>query len=224
METSLIYSQPELDKPLRQGELLSNVVQYIPSISEDSSIEKPKIRSLTQELSIIVTQSCDLERDHEARQKLPSLQEEWNQVQEKRIFKTPDEIKELQKDIQKEKSKLLNSVILCYISEAKFVRKLPSVNSEAWNLIKSNRSNRYHFLEMVPDDCDLLLSGTEELTADFKNVFGIHSVLLHQQIEQTQAKRRTRLVSPYLEHFSHRFYSFHSQVALPEAHKSVRGG
>ena len=98
------------------------------------------------------------------------------------------------------------------------------MNSKEWNLVKSHRHERFYFFEKIPSECDLEQEGLPELTADFKKVFGIDSATLYRQIELGTAKRRTVLASPYLEHFSRRYYCFQGRVALPSQYESEREG
>ena len=181
--------QPSLkNTSLRQGELLSNLIQYSPVASEISSEGGDlAFEQIIHPYAIVVTQDCDLDWDYRARQSDNS-----------------------------QPSKLLNSIILCEISTAEEVRK-PSenMNSKEWKLVESHRHERFYFFEKIPLECELEQIGLPELTADFKKVFGIDSATLYRQIEIGITQRRAVLSSPYLEHFSRRYYSFHGRVALP---------
>ncbi|WP_421658005.1 hypothetical protein [Leptothermofonsia sp. ETS-13] len=78
------------------------------------------------------------------------------------------------------------------------------------------------FFEKIPPECEMEQEGLPELIADFKRVFGIDAATLYRQIELGMVKRRTTLASPYLEHFSKRYHSFHGRVALPFQYESER--
>ncbi|MCU0550128.1 MAG: hypothetical protein MUC48_12330 [Leptolyngbya sp. Prado105] len=192
-----IYQPSIKGSSLRQGEILTNVVQYNPVVSELSrEVEELSFKQVIHPYAIVVTQDCDLDWDYRARQngaaQLP---------------------------------KLLNSVILCEISTAREVRDITDktvMNSTEWNAVKSHRHERFYFFEKVPVECELEERGLPELTADFKKAFGIDSATLYHQIEIGVAQRRAILASPYLEHFSRRYYSFHSRVALPSQYESER--
>lgn len=124
-----------------------------------------------------------------------------------------------------QQSKLLNSVILCEISTAREIRDTADdMNSAAWKLVVSHRHERYYFFEKIPPECEVEQEGLPELTADFKRVFGIDASTLYRQMELGMVKRRAILASPYLEHFSRRYHSFHSRVALPFQYESEREG
>ena len=113
-------------------------------------------------------------------------------------------------------------MILCEITVAREIRK--DVNRKEWELVESHRHERYYFFEQVPDVCELEKQGLPELTADFKKIFGIDAATLYRQLEIKIAQRRTILSSPYLEHFSRRYNSFHGRVALPSQYESQKEG
>jgi hypothetical protein len=88
------------------------------------------------------------------------------------------------------------------------------INSTLWKPIKNNKDERYHFLEKVSSEVDVLEKGLPELAIDFKRYFTIPTEEVYVRLE-FDAACRCRLVSPYLEHLSGRFYAFQSRVALP---------
>lgn len=197
MAESTIYKVSQPCEPLRQGEILTDLTQYIPNIngSSSKSIEVEEDLSFTiisHSYSIIVTQDCDLDWDYKAR------------------------------NGEEKPSKLLNSIILCELDEASKVREIPDINRKIWELVASNRHERYHFFQKVDSSLDLKEVGLPELTADFKKVFGINAKVLYALINKGEVKRRTHLSSPYLEHFSKRYHSFHERVALPFPHESEK--
>ncbi|MBE9009130.1 hypothetical protein IQ250_02800 [Pseudanabaenaceae cyanobacterium LEGE 13415] len=194
MRKQAIYQPSIKDTSLRQGEILTNVVQYNPVASELSlESEELTFEPVIHPYAIVVTQDCDLDWDYNARQNDAA-----------------------------QPSKLLNSVVLCEIATAQEVRNSAGMNSGEWNLVKTQRHERFYFFERIPGECELEQEGLPELTADFKRIFGIDSATLYRQIELGIAKRRAVLASPYLEHFSRRYHSFHGRVALPSQYESER--
>lgn len=198
MRKQAIY-QPSIENAsLRQGEILTDVVQYNPVASELSrESEELSFEPVIHPYAIIVTQDCDLDWDYRARQSGNA-----------------------------QLSKLLNSVILCEIATAREVRDIADkniMNSKEWDLVKSQRHERFYFFERIPVEGELEQVGLPELTADFKKVFGINAATLYRQLELGIAKRRAVLSSPYLEHFSRRYHSFHGRVALPSQYESEQG-
>jgi hypothetical protein len=181
---------------LRQGEILTGVIQYKPVINQLSKqTEELSFETIIHPYAIIVTQDCDLDWDYRAR-----------------------------KSAETKSAKLLNSVILCEIATAQEVRdtKDESMNRKVWELITSHRHERYYFFEKIPSESEGEKEGLPELTADFKKVFGIDAATLYSQIKIGVVKRRTTLISPYSEHFSRRYHSFHERVALPSQYESER--
>jgi hypothetical protein len=198
MRKQQIYQPSVKNTSLRQGEILTNVVQYRPTINASSQLsEDISFDVIVHPYAIVITQDCDLDWDYRARQ-----------------------------EARGQSSKLLNSVILCEIDTAKGVRAIADkglMNSKEWNLVENHRHERFYFFEKIPVECELEQVGLPELTADFKKIFGIDSANLYHQINLDNAKRRALLTSPYLEHFSRRYYSFHGRVALPAQYESDRG-
>jgi hypothetical protein len=165
--------QPSIKKSsLRQGEILTNVVQYCPVVT-DISDQEVSFTRIIHPYAIVVTQDCDLDWDYRAMAK-GSGQE----------------------------TKLLNSVILCVIDTAEAIRGIEDkdiMNSKEWNLVKNHRHERYYFFERIPVECELQQRGLPELTADFKRVFGITSEDLNHQIELNIAILRTLFGSGWRE-------------------------
>jgi hypothetical protein len=197
MEERAIYRSSDESLSLRQGEILTGVIQYKPVMDELSQHgQELSFETVLHPYVIVITQDCDLDWDYKARNSREILQP----------------------------SKLLNSVILCEIAEARGIRDAAdnNMNSKEWKLVESHRHERFYFFEKIPPECEVEQEGLPELTADFKKIFGIDVATLYRQIELGMVKRRTVLISPYLEHFSRRYYSFHSRVALPFQYESER--
>lgn len=202
MAKRVIYQRvPKLKKnkiALRQGEILTGIIQYKPVTNQLlKQAQELSFETIIHPYSIVITQDCDLDWDYQAR-KSPEPQLE----------------------------KLLNSVILCEVATAQEVRDIRDkqvMNSKEWDRVVSHRHERYYFFEEIPSECEGEKEGLPELTADFKKVFGIDAATLYRQIEIGIVKRRTTLISPYLEHFSRRYHSFHDRVALPFRYESEKG-
>ncbi len=201
MKKQAIYHPSTRNTPFRQGEILTNVIQYNLVAHEISKEQIENETSLplnriVHPYAIIVTQDCDLDWDDRAR-----------------------------KGDTAQPSKLLNSIILCEITTAQEVRNISDknlMNSREWELVKAQRHERFYFFQSVDVECELEQKGLPELTADFKKVFAVDSATLYRQIEIDIAKRRAVLSSPYLEHFSRRYNSFHGRVALPFQYESAK--
>lgn len=119
-----------------------------------------------------------------------------------------------------EKHKKTENILLCGLYTAQEIRYGPGMNSTIWNKVKINKDERYHFLEAIPAANDLPGEGLPEMTIDFKKVFTMPTDQLYFFINSGICKRRTVLISPYLEHLSHRYGNYISRVALPVDHLS----
>ncbi|MGB3519189.1 MAG: hypothetical protein WBA43_22240 [Elainellaceae cyanobacterium] len=195
MEERAIYQASDKNSSLRQGEILTGVVQYNPIINEiPSEFQELSFTPIIHPYTIVITQDCDLDWDYKARGN------------------------------DNKSAKLLNSIILCEIDTAESIRNTDGINRKEWELVAAHRHERFYFFEKISPKCELEKEGLPELTADFKKVFGIASETLYRQIELGMVKRRVLLTSPYLEHFSKRYHSFHGRVALPCQYESEREG
>ena len=181
---------------LRQGEILSNLKQFKLNL-ESLHSGKPLAEPIIHPFAIVVTQDCDAEQDFKKRQ-----------------------VSDLISD------KIIPSILFCEIVAAEQLRnrdkdnKVKEINSTIWGQVKINKNERYHFLESVSAKSDILGGGLPELTLDFKRYFTIPTEEVYYRLEIGEAKRRCRLVSPYLEHLTSRFNYFQSRIALPEDHTS----
>ncbi|KAM3094949.1 hypothetical protein ACKFKF_26210 [Phormidesmis sp. 146-12] len=198
MEERAIYQALDKGSSLRQGEILTGVTQYNPVIDEIpkefQNFQELAFTPIMHPYAIVITQDCDLDWDYKAR------------------------------GISDNPAKLLNSIVLCEIGTAETIRSTDGMNRKEWELVVAHRHERFYFFEKAPLECEMEEEGLPELTADFKKVFGIDVATLYRQIELGIVKRRTVLASPYLEHFSRRYHSFHGRVALPFQYESEREG
>lgn len=188
-----VYAPSLWDKltPLRQGEILTDLVQL--QIAPDSLPDEasPVILRKVHPYALVLTQDCDLEQDFRAREKRPVS------------------------------DKLLPSILFCEVATAEelFGRVKP-LGSKAWERIRINKDERYHFLQKVEPVDDVRGQGLPELGVDFKRYFTIAPEEVYWRVQQRHCRRRCVLQSPYLEHLSSRFAYFLSRVALPEDHVS----
>ncbi len=187
---------PSTDGALRQGEILTNLKQFKLNI-ESIRLGKPLAEPIIHPFAIIMTQDCDCEQDFKPRN---------------------DGIVS---------ASTIPSILFCEIVEAESLRNRDKgkskidINSEVWKQVRINKNERYHFLEAIPNTADILGDGLPELALDFKRYFTIPTDEVYYRIEIGEAKRRCRLVSPYLEHLTSRFNYFQSRIALPEDHTSI---
>ena len=194
------YAKSEPESALRQGELLSNVIETVADI--DSQSESPgSFREISHPFAFIVSQDCDLDLDfahtangHSESRSVPTV-----------LFCEAMGAKaSAQQIVDSERSRDTN-------------------RSRIWARVKVNKDERYHFFEKIGTAQDLQAQEIDELVVDFKRYFTVPTGELYARISLGETKRRCRLVSPYLEHLSSRFAFYLSRVALPEDYYSERG-
>jgi len=191
-----IYERSPADGSLQQGDVLSVLHHQFLNL-EGLQAGQLVVDEVERAYVIVVSQSCDLEWDYEAR----------------RLAGEPD--------------KFLPSIMLCDALTAEEVRSRKSLkgevinNSKLWDPLRKNKDERFHFFEAVPRGEDADGVGIPELVVDFKRYFSMPTTELYWKLAQDGTKRRTRLKVPYLEHFASRFFQYQSRVATPRQHLSV---
>lgn len=175
---------------LRQGEILSGLIQSHLNVSSLELADGPKVDYRMHPYAIVMAQDCDLTQDFQVRgQNFHS-------------------------------DKLIPSVLFCEAVTAEVLKGRADINSNIWKRIRQNKDERYQFLESVPVEADWLGVGVPELGLDFKRYFSVPTDEVYYWLKH-ETKRRCKLVSPYVEHLSARFFYFHSRVALPAEHRSL---
>ncbi len=195
-KTAIQKYLPSPSGALRQGEILSNLKQFKLNL-ESLRSGKPLAEPIIHPFAIVVTQDCDSEQDFKKRQASDLISD-----------------------------KIIPSILFCEVVVAEQLRnrdkdnKVKEINSTVWGQVKINKNERYHFLESVPAELNVLGEGLPELTLDFKRYFTIPTEEVYYRLEIKEAQRCCRLVSPYLEHLTSRFNYFQYRIALPEDHTS----
>lgn len=193
------YARSEIDSPLRQGEIISNLIQTRLKAENHPPGELDIFDYERHPYLIVVTQDCDLEQDFKARHG------------------------------DGKPHRLLPNVLLCMVHTAEDLVHHPDQStifksSTVRNNFLTNKDERYHFLQAVRPEEDARGEGLPELGVEFKSYLTIPIEELYWRITvaegSNRAQRRCRLVSPYLEHFTVRFHFYQTRVALPEDHTS----
>lgn len=124
-KTAVQKYAPSTAGALRQGEILTNLIQFRLNI-ESLRLGKPKVDPITHPFAIIITQDCDCEQDYKPRKDgivspatIPSIL--FCEVVEAESLRNRD----------KGKPKI-------------------DINSEVWKQVRINKNERYHFLEAIP--------------------------------------------------------------------------
>ena len=188
-----IYEKAPSSGPLRQGEIAGNLLQITVAVDTIGS-DEIAVTPVVHPYAIVVSQDCDLEWDWDRR-------------------KSEDERDGIA-------AKLMSSVLFCEVETAEVARNSPGINSNAWNLIRTDRDIRYEFLQRVEPNCDLLSKGLPELVVDFKRYFAIPVDEVYARFEMCELQRRCCFRAPYLQHLATRFYYYQYRVALPSPHYS----
>ncbi len=116
----------------------------------------------------------------------------------------------------------LPNILFCEVGHADAMRKARGVTSRAWELFRANKHERFHYLRELKKTDDLQGEGLPVLGIDFRRYFTVPTDEVYLRLHG-EAKRRSRLESPYREHLATRFCYFQLRVGLPEDHY-VKGG
>ena len=175
---------------LRQGEMLTNLIQIHLDL-QTIGLPEPRVTPRRHEYALVLSQDCDLDLDFKARGGTISPEKQ-----------SP-------------------SVLFCEVITAQELRFGPGgMNSTIWSNVRTNKHERYQFLQKVDPAEDALGKRLPELGIDFKRYFTIPVDEVYHRIELGEAQRRCVLNSPYLEHLCCRFANYLSRVALPLDHLS----
>jgi len=196
-----VFSPSPTDGVLRQGEIVSEVIQV--HVRADSLAQNAADLDLEEKVhpyALILTQACDLNWDYDARNNDPTANEQ--------------SVEEKARAEKKRQGKLVPNVLLCELSTADSLR-LRLADAGLLTRIRANREERFQCLPAVSPKCDLAGGGLPELIADFKRVFSIPTDELYLRLNLGM-RRRTLLDTPFLQHLSARFGYYCLRVALPE--------
>ena len=187
-----IYIAASPGGPLRQGEILSSVEQYLVKVNSRGAEQPVDVTKKSHPFSVVLTQDCDLAQDFTGRES------------------------EIQSRLT------IPNVILCEVDLAENLKGDPdriASGSEMWKRIRQNQIDRFQYLHAIAPEVDALDQGIAALLVDFKRTFTLPTDGLYEQLQRI-AKRRAILSSPYREHLSSRHSHFMSRVALPLDHHS----
>lgn len=206
---SNIYQRSSRVSPLRQCEIISNLIEVRLASSNPKIRQGPRIDVRRHQFAMVVSQDCDLEQDYKVRNSKESTVSE---------------------------DKKLPSILFCELIDVATLVSRSGIGSKDWKSIQQNKNERYQFLEKVPLECDAMKTGIGEMAMDFKRYFTVpaddtysqlsnirwhkHLGLVDENARMNKAHRRCIMFSPYLEQVSTRFSYFQSRIALPVDHQS----
>lgn len=186
---------------LRQGEILSNVVQ-VSVLPESVDTALPKVKRVPHDYAIVITPECDLDWDFKAQQGNESQGKLIPNILLCAVVFASDIAKRINEDRPLSK---------------RFETRTP------WERTTQNKEERYHFLEKIDSTQDLEGEGIRSLGIDFKDFFTLPTDFLYSSIDRGLTRRRCRLIRPYNDHLNSRFAYFQSRIGLPEDHQYARG-
>lgn len=206
---ALAYLQSPLEGPVRQAEILGNLVEFRPrrvTWGVDGAVNGIDWEGQPRALAVVMTQDCDLEQDYNLR--------------------FPNESEPLGENEVEQHPNALQAITLC---EAHNIDELASRLPESYGraekrLARKNQYERYHCLdEGMPLEGDSIPG----LVLDLRTPFAMPAAILYGQLEDdgSPGKRVGIIPEVYSHDLMHRFYSYHARVALPlsEAHTSAPG-
>jgi hypothetical protein len=198
--------------PLGECEMLSELQRITLEPADIGAGEGVRLNEVTYPYAMILSQDCDLEWDQTARRHIESAGAPPAIGQARIDWDRAD------KDAR---TKLMEGVLICVAEEESVVRVTSALPSKQWQFAESNQHERYHFLRPCAPDVDLEGVGLPQLVLDFKRYFTIPPEELRRRCALSEAtpgraRRRSVLVSPFLEDVSTRFYRFQARVALPD--------
>ncbi len=163
-------------------------------------------------LSIVLTGGCDLAQDFKIRtEDLPEL--------EARIANT-NNASALLTEQKKLQRKLVPNVLFARVFLADDVR--PELTDQ-WNGIRDNNHARYQYLCEALTNEDAMGEGLEPLVIDFQRLFMVPTNEVYVRLKMETTRRRTCLLSPFVEELTHRFASYLSRVVLEKTHWEMTG-
>jgi hypothetical protein len=196
-----IYIKHNGDR-IYQGDILRDFKYQDRVFIEDNKI---KIQERNIPYLIVLTQDCDLEWDfnnHKENEKAAVLQPEKAQD------KTKEKINQ---------DKFLQSILICPAYLAEKVRlgthleemdlTMEKLNSDRWNLVKTNQNSRYYFLD---NESNLQIP---DLVIDFKHYYSIPRDMLYKEIKKHYINSINEL---FRECLSQRFAFYLSRIGLPK--------
>lgn len=201
---SPFYRPSELSGPLRQGEILTNVVQMTLAPGFQLSDEDATIKPFVYPMAIIVSQDCDLDVD----------------LLSRRTIENEAEKRDDKEFIDYWQSKQLSQVLFCTVyTKAQGKAAIKKEDGNSWDRLKKNDDFRFHYLQKSAKEEDLQEEGLTPLVVSFKNHFTVRMDDLLARISSGETKRRFYMESPYFEHVSDRFSYYIARVGLPRNHK-----
>ena len=201
------YQAPPTSGPLRQGELLGPVWEHqatSPASEHPAGAALPYI-SVQHSFVMVISQDCDLLWDFNAR------------------FESDQSKRDLHPEIDgiDDHPSCVPHVLLCDTFAHDDIR--PRIKgSDIWKRIRGNQDERYHRFDSAPvilaadDGTEDQVGEFPDLFLDFKKALALPTRQLYLGLREASVPRLALVPPIYLHDLIHRFFGYHSRVALPE--------
>jgi hypothetical protein len=194
----LEYTQSSVNGALRQGEVLSNIVEYriVEPVPPDQS--GLKAQTIAHPLAIVLSAECDLYWDYRER------------------VGNNDGFPAERSTVDEGRNAILPYALLFSLYPPEAV-KVRIQETKLWKLAQNNQNERYHF---VPDPRDIFFPGEQDnrsrLAIDFKKAMMMPITNIYYGISLGLTKRLAVMPAIYVHDLMHRCYAFLSRVGLPD--------
>ena len=186
--------------PIRQGEVLSQVLEYRSLHPAYGTEDNPEVvlESISHPLTVVFTPDCDLMQDFAAR--FPEQFEFPAERMEQMFRETPEKY-------------LISHILLCDAFDQGQIRE-DVAGADIFKRIKRNHDDRYHHLvgtlQAQDDEKEI------DIYLDFKTMFSLPTDQVYSAINERNEMRLTTVPPIYVHDLIHRFYGFQSRVGLPD--------
>ena len=113
----------------------------------------------------------------------------------------------------------LLSILFFAVEEADNTKQRMGYGSKEWKQVKQNQIERFHYINTIPAQYDLALTGIPDIVIDFKRYFTLPPSEVTRQCQAAgpiRANRRCRLNDLWREDMQRRAMSFMQRVGLPD--------
>ena len=180
------------DRPTRllQGEILRNVVEYVPTGALDDE-GTPEIAGVVHPLMVVLTAACDLVSDYEERGKpSPSGRAAEGGLN----------------------PKMLPHIQCCDLFLFSEIRDPFGFNSGTWRPVTRNRDERYHRVPIEGiDNFD-----HPDLFLDFRRIISVPTGHLYLKLSDGSIERCGEIREPWIYQLVQRCFGYQARVCVPD--------
>lgn len=189
------YLPPPSDGSLRQGEILSGIIEHRAVICAQPLEERNvPVESIPHHLAVILSADCDLEQDFNTRFLRKSLADGSQST-----------------SVDESDHHLFPYIAVCDLFPPSHVRGRFN-HKELWKRVVQNQDERYH--HFVDQGCNI--QSLSDVYIDFKKAFALPIMAVYRSIIDKQVQRVALVPEIYLHDLMHRYYSFLSRIAVPD--------